>query len=101
LVRASSDRAHAAVDQQFAAGDEAAVLGRQEQHRRRDLFGPRQAAETTSGPWARSSAAETGLLSGSFSTKGGAVSPALSARCRARSDQFFRCMVSITDRDTL
>src|SRR6476646_2292531 len=40
-----SDRAHAAVDQQFAAGDEAAVLRGQKQHRGGDLLGPRHAAE--------------------------------------------------------
>src|SRR5689334_16614208 len=40
-----SDRAHAAVDEQFAAGNEAAVVTREEQHRSRDLFGPSHAAE--------------------------------------------------------
>src|SRR5258708_31618153 len=45
IAWADSDGAHAAVDQQFAAGDEAAVLRGQEQHRGRDLFGPRHAAE--------------------------------------------------------
>jgi hypothetical protein len=40
-----SDGAHAAVDRQFAGGDEAAVVGSQEQHLGRDLFGPRHAAE--------------------------------------------------------